>query len=221
MMTRFSKAKLADVQEKKAKDDLTGGLLTRKCQRESKPSKEDLVVTSSVAKSQDRRPASPTSSLELIISLGGGFKAKSTSKASIASFWEDVGTAVQKAQDVISMEDLDTLMEKSPRELMLSHIHKLMQVCVLHLSYAFFFLNSHLLVLVGAGRVFYISRKYLDCERKLAETQSKPTSLSTENKSLKSQISTFVNEAKKDKDHLTTLEKSIDTVKAFSRLKDK
>lgn len=171
MMTRFSKAKLADVQEKKAKDDLIGGLLTRKCQRESKPSKEDLVVTSSVAKSQDHRPASPTSSLELIISLGGGFKAKSTSKASIASFWEDVGTAVQKAQDVISMEDLDTLMEKSPRELMLSHIHKLMQVCVLHLSYAFFFfLNSHLLVLVGAGRVFYISRKYLDCERKLAET---------------------------------------------------
>ena len=119
---------------------MTGGLLTRKFQRESEPSKDDPIVTSFVDKSQDRPPASPTSSLELIISLGGGFKIKSTSKALIASFWENIGTSVQKDQDAISMEDLDTLMGKSPRELMLSHVHKLMQVCVLvPLSFFFFF----------------------------------------------------------------------------------
>ncbi|KAL0008668.1 hypothetical protein SO802_010170 [Lithocarpus litseifolius] len=159
--TRFSKAKLAEVQEKKAKAGLTSGLLTRKCQRKSEPSKDDPVVTSSVAKSQDCHLASPTSSLELIISPSGGSKAKATSKASIASFWEDAGTTVQKAQDTISMEDLELLMGKSPHELMSSHVHKLIQ------------------------------------------------------------ISALVDESKKDKDHLTVLEKSIDTKKAFSRLKDK
>ena len=44
------------------------------------------MLTSSVAKSQDRRPASLTSSLELIVSFGGGSKAKAISKVLIASF---------------------------------------------------------------------------------------------------------------------------------------
>ena len=38
------------------------------------------------------------------------------------------------------MEDLESLIEKSHHELMSSHVHKLIQVCVLiPLSYAFFF----------------------------------------------------------------------------------
>ena len=38
------------------------------------------------------------------------------------------------------MEDLESLIEKSYHELMSSHVHKLIQVCVLiPLSYAFFF----------------------------------------------------------------------------------
>lgn len=49
--TRFSNAKLAEVQGKKDKVGLTGGLLTRKCQRENESSKDDIVVTSSVSKS--------------------------------------------------------------------------------------------------------------------------------------------------------------------------
>ena len=86
MPTRFSKAKLAEAQEKNAKASLTGGFLSRKHQRENEPSEEETVLTSSVAKSQDRRPASLTSSLELIVSFGGGSKAKAISKVSIASF---------------------------------------------------------------------------------------------------------------------------------------
>ena len=75
---------------------------------------------------------------------------------------------MQKAQDAISMEDLDTLMGKSARELMLSHVHKLMQVCVLvplsyasSFSFSFFFFNSHLLILVGARRVLVYFREIL------------------------------------------------------------
>lgn len=71
------------------------------------------------------------------------------------------------------------------------------------------------------GESLYISGKYLDFEGKLAEAQSKATSLSTENESLKGLITTLIDETKKYKDHLMVLEKSIDTKKAFLRLKDK
>jgi len=71
------------------------------------------------------------------------------------------------------------------------------------------------------GESLYISRKYLDYEEKYATTKSKVESLSVENESLKSQIFALANESKKNKDHLKTLEKSINTKKAFSKLKDK
>ena len=81
MTTRFNKAKLDEAQEKKAKADLTSGLLSRKCQRENKLPKDDPVMTSSVMKSRDQRLASPTSSLELIVSPDGDSKAKAMGRA--------------------------------------------------------------------------------------------------------------------------------------------
>nr|POE89516.1 hypothetical protein CFP56_50241 [Quercus suber] len=66
-----------------------------------------------------------------------------------------------------------------------------------------------------------ISGKYLDYEEKYVLAKTKVESLSMENESLKSQISALAKEYKKDKEHLKTLEKSIDTEKAFSKLKDK
>ena len=42
-----------------------------------------------------------------------------------------------------------------------------------------------------------------------------------ENESLRSQIFALVEESKKDKERLKTLEKSIESKKAFSKLKDK
>ena len=71
------------------------------------------------------------------------------------------------------------------------------------------------------GESLYISRKYLDYDKKLVKAQSRIASLSAENESLTIQISVLANEAKKDKDHLKTLEKNIDTEKAFSKWKDK
>ena len=76
MTASFSKAKLAKAKEKKAKGGLSGGFLLRKHQRENEPSKDDVVVTSSVAKFQGCHTASPTSSLELIVSLSVALRLK-------------------------------------------------------------------------------------------------------------------------------------------------
>ncbi|KAK9990788.1 hypothetical protein SO802_025773 [Lithocarpus litseifolius] len=102
-------AKLVEVQEKKAKVGLTGGLLTRKRQRDVEPPKDDPMVTSPVAKSVSQCPASPTSSLELIASNNGGSKAKGKDKTPTGSFWDDARVAVLKAHKAISVDDLSPL----------------------------------------------------------------------------------------------------------------
>ena len=51
--------------------------------------------------------------------------------------------------------------------------------------------------------------------------KSKVESLSVENELLKSQIFALAEESRKDEEFLKTLEKSLDTRKAFSRLKNK
>ena len=58
-------------------------------------------------------------------------------------------------------------------------------------------------------------------EKKYVKAKSKVESLSAKNELLKGQISTLADTAKKDKECLKTLEKSINTKKAFSKLKDK
>nr|POF14747.1 hypothetical protein CFP56_47355 [Quercus suber] len=88
----------------------------------------------------------------------------------------------------------------SSHELMSSHVRKVMQVL---------------------GESLYISRKYLDFEKKFVMAQSKVEALSSENESLKKQIFALLEEVKVDKDCLKTLEKSIDIEKAFYKLKDK
>ena len=66
MATRFSKGKLAEVQEKKAMVGLKEGLLLRN-RKDNEPSKgEDIAATSSTVLLALRHLASPTSSLEMI-----------------------------------------------------------------------------------------------------------------------------------------------------------
>lgn len=66
----------------------------------------------------------------------------------------------------------------------------------------------------------YISKKYLDYDKKLIEAQSRIAYPSTENESLTIQISALTDKVKKGKDYLKTLEENIDTEKASSKLKD-
>ena len=68
MTTKFSKQKLANAQEKKAKGGLISGLLSRKRSKVGDVSKDDPVVTPPSAHSPAKRPTSPTSSLEVIAS---------------------------------------------------------------------------------------------------------------------------------------------------------
>nr|POF05182.1 hypothetical protein CFP56_05782 [Quercus suber] len=74
MVTKFSKGKLAEVQEKKAKMRLKEVLLSKRHCKDDESSKgEDPVVTSN-AQPTRQCPASPTLSLELITPSDKGTK---------------------------------------------------------------------------------------------------------------------------------------------------
>nr|POE99121.1 hypothetical protein CFP56_58024 [Quercus suber] len=102
--TRFSKQKLTETQEKKAKGGLVSGLLSRKRLKAGNASKDDLVVTPPSAHSPTKCLASPTSPLE-----------------------DDADAAALKAHMALSVDDLSPLMANSSSEVMLSHIQKLVQ----------------------------------------------------------------------------------------------
>ena len=68
MTTRFSKQKLADAQEKKAKGGIVSGILSKK--KTGYISKKEPVITPSPTYSPAKHPASPTSSLKVTTSTG-------------------------------------------------------------------------------------------------------------------------------------------------------
>ena len=84
-----------------------------------------LVVTPPSAHSAAKRPPSPTSSIEVIVSTEGCTRRRSISK----SFWDDANAVALKAHEALSMDDLNPLMVKSSSDVMSSHIQKLVQVC--------------------------------------------------------------------------------------------
>ena len=84
MTTRFTEQKLAEAQEKKAKDGPISGLLSKKRSKMGDVSKEDPVVIPPPAHSPPKRPASPISSLEVIASAGE--KARKKKKVGGKSF---------------------------------------------------------------------------------------------------------------------------------------
>ena len=124
MTTRFSKQKLAEDQEKKAKGGPINGLLSKKRLKVGDVSKDDPAMTPPSAHSPAKRPTSPISSLEVISSAGEEIKKKKKvgGKPFLHSFWDDVGVAALKAYEALSMDDLNPLMAKSSSEVMSSHI---------------------------------------------------------------------------------------------------
>ena len=110
-------------------------------------SKKEPVVTPPPAHSLAKRSASPTSSLEMIVSFGEEVKKKKKvgGKSFLPTFWDDVDVAALKAHEALYVDDLSPLMAKSSSEVMLSHIKKLMQVCVDNvgcLDFFFFFASA-------------------------------------------------------------------------------
>ena len=146
MTTRFSKQKLAEAQEKKAKDGPISGLLSKKRSKMGDVSKEDPVVIPPPAHLPSKRPASPILSLEVIASTGkeARKKKKVGGKSFLPSVWDDADAAALKAHEALSMDDLSPLMAKLSNEVMSSHIQKLVQVCVDNVGclYFFFFFAS-------------------------------------------------------------------------------
>nr|POF26929.1 hypothetical protein CFP56_37701 [Quercus suber] len=127
MTTRFSKQKLAKAQEKKAKGGIVSGLLSKK--KTGDVSKKEPVITPSPAHLPTKRPASPTSSLEVIASAGekARKKKKVGGKYFLPTFWDNADSATLKAHKALSVDDLSPLMVKSSSEVMSSHIQKLVQ----------------------------------------------------------------------------------------------
>ena len=142
MTTRFSKQKLAEAQEKKAKGGTVNGLLSKK--KTSDVSKKDSVTKIPLACLPAKCLASPTSSLEMIAYGREEIKKKkrASGKSFLPTFWNDADTAALRAHKVLSVDDLSPLMAKSSSEVMLSHMQKLVQVCVVVCLFFFFFYFS-------------------------------------------------------------------------------
>ena len=141
--TRFSKQKLAEAQEKKAKGGTISGLLSKK--KTGDVSKKNFVTTIPPTHSLAKRSASPTLSLELITSSGEEIKKKkkASRKSFRPTFWDDADATALKAHEALFVDDLNPLMVKSFSEVMSSHIQKLVQVCAIgHLCSFFFYFSS-------------------------------------------------------------------------------
>ena len=67
----------------------------------------------------------------------------------------------------------------------------------------------------------FVSRKFLDLEKKVATSEPLIKSFSTENETFKNKISILTAEAENDKKHVATLEKSLQVEKDLCKLKDK
>nr|POE76086.1 hypothetical protein CFP56_05053 [Quercus suber] len=202
MTTRFSKQKLAEAQEKKGKGGLVSGLLSRKLSKVGDVSKDDLVVTPPSAHSPTKCPASPTSSLKAIATVGEETKKKKKmgGKSFLPSFWDDVDSTALKAHKALSVDDLNPLMVKLSSKVMLSHIQKLVQ---------------------ALGESLFVSRKLLDLQRKVSTAEPMIKSLSTENEMLKNKVAILTIKAENDKECMAALEKSLQVEKDFCKLKDK
>ena len=129
MTTKFSKQKLAEAQEKNAKGSLISVLLSKKRLKTSNASKDDPVMTPPSTHSPAKRPAFPTSSLEVIACTVEETKKekKVVGKSFPPTFCDDANAAAMKAHKALSVDNLSPLMAKSFSEVMLSHIQKLVQ----------------------------------------------------------------------------------------------
>ncbi|KAL0001620.1 hypothetical protein SO802_015401, partial [Lithocarpus litseifolius] len=116
MATRFSKQKLAEAQEKKAKGSTVSGLLSKK--KTSDTSNKDSMVIPPPAHSPAKRPAFPTSSLKVIASGGEKVwkKKKVGGKSFLPTFWDDADAAALKSHEALSVENLSPLMAKSSKK---------------------------------------------------------------------------------------------------------
>nr|POE73847.1 hypothetical protein CFP56_26825 [Quercus suber] len=200
MTTRFSKQKLVEAQEIKAKGSSTSGLLSKK--KAGDASKKDSVVIPPLAHSPAKCPTSPTSSLEVVASGEKEVRKKKKvgGRSFLPIFWDDADTTTLNAHEVLSVEDLSPLMAKSSNEVMSSHIQNLVQ---------------------ALGESLFVTGKLLDLEKKVPTSEPVIKSLSAENEMFKNKVAILTADAKNDKECVAILKKNLQVEKDFCRLKDK
>nr|POE85648.1 hypothetical protein CFP56_55122 [Quercus suber] len=175
--------KLAKAQEKKAKGGTVSGLLSKK--KAGDVSKKDPVVTPPPTHSPAKRPASPTSTLEMIASSREKIRKKKKvgGKSFLPTFWDDANAMALKAYEALFVDDLSPLMAKSSSE--------------------------------ALGESLFVSGKLLDLEKKVAMSEPFVKFLSAENERLKNKVAILTTKAENDKKHVATLEKSLQVEKDF------
>ena len=138
MAPKYSKDKYAHIKNLKNEPlaNLTFDLKKRKL--------SDEKVDTNVLPPVHTAPPSPTPSLEVIAVTPPLTRAKGKDKVGM-SVWDDLAIALGCAQNVITNDELKSLLSVPSHELISQHIHKLVQVCN---SIPPVFLFS-LLVLVG------------------------------------------------------------------------
>ena len=106
-------------------------LLSRKHRRDNELSNgEDPMVTC------------PSTSCFYYIIIGDDYPSdevaqrRGRDKAMVGTFWDEADCTMAKAHDASFVKNLKPLMTKPSNELMYSHVHKIMQVCFLPLSYS-------------------------------------------------------------------------------------
>ena len=71
------------------------------------------------------------------------------------------------------------------------------------------------------GESLFVSGKLLDLEKKVATSEPLVNSLSAENETFKNKVAILIAKTENDKEHVATLEKSLQVEKDFCKLKDK
>ena len=121
MATRYSKDKYARV--KNLKNELLSHLTPRSKKRKLDEGKDETPSPSTLFGT----PSSPTPSLEMITFSPPTTRSKGKAKIG-KSVWEDPATALGRAHNVITNDELKGLSSVPSHELVNRHIHKLVQV---------------------------------------------------------------------------------------------
>nr|POE58447.1 glutathione s-transferase t3 [Quercus suber] len=161
-------------------------------------------------------PPSLTPSLEVTAVTPPVTRASGKSKIGM-SVWDDPATALGCAHNVITSDELKSLLSVPSHELVSRHIHKLVQVC--HLDFL------TLLICYGMCTTFFplslrITTDYLSMEEKIVMASSKAESVKAECSQLKKDLITAMNERNEANQRVKELTESLRVEKALVIQKD-
>nr|POE50108.1 hypothetical protein CFP56_73615 [Quercus suber] len=192
MATRYSRDKYARIKNLKSEPlaNLTSGSKKRKLGDEK--AKVSLRPSAHIA------PPSPTPSLEVTTISPPVTRARGKSKIGM-NLWDDPATALGRAHNVITIDELKSLSSVPSHELVSRHNHKLVQVL---------------------GESLHIMTDYLSAEEKIVMASSKAESVEVECSQLKKDLIVAMNERNEANQKVKELTKSLCVEKAFVIQKD-